>query len=353
MGVQLARERGGLPLALQQLGLGGRSVSEASCVLFSSRGCSESLVFAAFGLQPLAGCVGCSRSIELDAPSGASCGLAVAQSICASCQGRNPSAVALAIAGWVVQKMAEQAAQAAPETDHPAADAAAAQEPPDVARSAAKKLVSGAISAAKASALDDTLVASLRICTLDGVATTDGDADGVLTKLAALSVSAALFVTVDGEEKRIASEEALFAALRAAASARAIAFRTEARPAKRWRDDDDSDDAADATKRRRHFLNVSSSGIVVASPGVFEAAAAGEGVAVKVFNEDSDVHVGTTCGHCKASPIRGVRYTRPAPGGADLDLCEPCLLAYRTGPARGERRLPFKRVPHPVREVAL
>jgi hypothetical protein len=98
---------------------------------------------------------------------------------------------------------------------------------------------------------------------------------------------------------------------------------------------------------------VSSSGIVVASPGVFEAAAAGESVAVKVFDESSDVHVGTTCGRCKASPIRGVRYTRPAPGGADLDLCEPCLLEYRTGPARGERRLPFKRVPHPVREVAL
>ena len=236
-----------------------------------------------------------------------------------------------------------EAAQAAPETDHPA---------PDAAASAARTLVSGAIDSAKASALaDDTLVASLRICTLDGVAAQD-DADALLSKLAALSVSAALYVTVDGEETCIDSEEALFAALRAAASARAIAFRTEARPAKRRRDD--SDDAAEATKRRRpHFLNVSSSGIVVASPGVFEAAAAGESVAVKVFNEDSDVHVGTTCGHCKASPIRGVRYTRPAPGGADLDLCEPCLLEYRTGPARGERRLPFKRVPHPVREVAL
>ena len=238
-----------------------------------------------------------------------------------------------------------EAAEAAPETDHPAPDAAAA--------SAARTLVSGAINAAKASALEDEdLAASLRICTLDGVATTDDDADGLLAKLAALSVSAALFVTVDGEESRIDSEEALFAALRAAASAHAIAFRTEKRPAKRRRDDSD-DNAADATKRRRHFLNVSSSGIVVASPGVFEAAAAGESVAVKVFNEDSDVHVGTTCGRCKASPIRGVRYTRPAPGGGDLDLCEPCLLAYRTGPARGERRLPFKRVPHPVREVAL
>ena len=241
-----------------------------------------------------------------------------------------------------------EAAEAAPETDHPAPDA----EPIDdaVAKSAARKLVSGAINAAKASALDEGLAASLRICTLDGVATTDDDADVLLSKLAALSVSTALYVTVDGEETCIDSEEALFAALRAAASARAIAFRTEARPAKRRRDDDSDEDA---TKRRRHFLNVSSSGIVVASPGVFEAAAAGESVAVKVFNEDSDVHVGTTCGHCKASPIRGVRYTRPAPGGADLDLCEPCLLEYRTGPARGERRLPFKRVPHPVREVAL
>jgi len=235
-----------------------------------------------------------------------------------------------------------EAAEAVPETDHPAPDA-------DVAHSAAKKLVSGAIGAAKASALaDEDLAASLRICTLDGVAAQDADA--LLSKLAALSVSTALYVTVDGEETRIDSEEALFAALRAAASARAIAFRTERRPAKRRRDDGSDEDA---TKRRRHFLNVSSSGIVVASPGVFEAAAAGESVAVKVFNEDSDVHVGTTCGRCKASPIRGVRYTRPAPGGADLDLCEPCLLAYRTGPARGERRLPFKRVPHPVREVAL
>ena len=242
-----------------------------------------------------------------------------------------------------------EAAEAAPETDHPAPDEPLIDDA--VAKSAARKLVSGAINAAKASALDEGLAASLRICTLDGVATTDDDADALLSKLAALSVSTALYVTVDGEETCIDSEEALFAALRAAASARAIAFRTEARPAKRRRDDDASDE--DATKRRRHFLNVSSSGIVVASPGVFEAAAAGESVAVKVFNEDSDVHVGTTCGHCKASPIRGVRYTRPAPGGADLDLCEPCLLAYRTGPARGERRLPFKRVPHPVREVAL
>ena len=232
-----------------------------------------------------------------------------------------------------------------PETEHP---------PPQhdaVAHSAAPKLVSGAINAAKASALEDEdLAASLRICTLDGVAA-DDDADGLLARLAALSVSAALFVTVDGVETRIDSEEALFAALRAAAqSSQPPAFRTEKRASKRRRDDSDDD----ATKRRRsHFLNVSSSGIVVASPGVFEAAAAGESVAVKVFNEDSDVHVGTTCGHCKASPIRGVRYTRPAPGGADLDLCEPCLLAYRTGPARGERRLPFKRVPHPVRKVAL
>ena len=234
-------------------------------------------------------------------------------------------------------------AEAAPETDHPAPDAAAA--------SAARTLVSGAINAAKASALaDEDLTASLRICTLDGVAAQD-DADALLSKLAALSVSAALFVTVDGEETKIDSEEALFAALRAAASARAIAFRTERRPAKRRRDDASD---ADTTKRRRpHFLNVSSSGIVVASPGVFEAAAAGESVAVKVFDESSDVHVGTTCGTCKMSSIRGVRYTRPAPGGGDLDLCEPCLLAYRTGPARGERRLPFKRVPHPVREVAL
>ena len=234
-----------------------------------------------------------------------------------------------------------------PETEHPPPQQDAA------ARGAAEQLVSGAINAAKASALeDDDLAASLRICTLDGVAAQD-DADALLSKLAALSVSAALFVTVDGEETRIDSEEALFAALRAAASARAIAFRTEKRPTKRRRDDDDSDAADTAKRRRPHFLNVSSSGIVVASPGVFEAAAAGESVAVKVFNEDSDVHVGTTCGTCKMSPIVGVRYTRPAPGGDDLDLCEPCLLAYRTGPARGERRLPFKRVPHPVREVAL
>ena len=62
-----------------------------------------------------------------------------------------------------------------------------------VAKSAARKLVSGAINAAKASALaDDTLVASLRICTLDGVATTDDDTDVLLSKLAALSVCAAL-----------------------------------------------------------------------------------------------------------------------------------------------------------------
>ena len=241
------------------------------------------------------------------------------------------------------------AEQAAPETDHPAPDEPRIDDA--VARSAARTLVSGAINSAKASALaDDTLVASLRICTLDGVAA-DDDADGLLAKLAALSVSAALYVTVDGEETCIDSEEALFAALRAAAqSSQPPAFRTEKRAPKRRRDDSDDD----ATKRRRsHFLNVSSSGIVVASPGVFEAAAAGESVAVKVFDESSDVHVGTTCGTCKMSPIVGVRYTRPAPGGADLDLCEPCLLEYRTGPARGERRLPFKRVPHPVREVAL
>ena len=109
-------------------------------------------------------------------------------------------------------------AEAAPETDHPAPDA-------DVAHSAAKKLVSGAIGAAKASALaDEDLAASLRICTLDGVAAQDADA--LLSKLAALSVSAALYVTVDGEETRIDSEEALFAALRAAASASASTSRS-------------------------------------------------------------------------------------------------------------------------------
>lgn len=244
-----------------------------------------------------------------------------------------------------------------PETDHPAPHSDNA-----VARSAAEQLVSGAINAAKASALaDDDLTASLRICTLDGVAT-DDDADGLLAKLAALSMSAALFVTVDGEETRINSEEALFAALRAAAqSSRPPAFRTEAQPTKRRRDDDEGNDAADstkdaadATKRRRHFLNVSSSGLIVSSPGVFEAAAAGESVAVKVFDEASDVHTGTTCGNCKESPIVGVRYTRPAGSGSDFDLCEPCLVEHRrNGPARGELRLHFKRVPHPVREVAL
>ena len=259
---------------------------------------------------------------------------------------RSVRAAGSAAASTVLASMADSSAapKTEPETEHP---------PPQhnaVSRSAAAQLVSGAINAAKASALEDEdLAASLRICTLDGVAA-DDDADSLLARLSALSVSAALYVTVDGEETRIDSEEALFAALRAAASSRAIAFRTESRPAKRRRDDSDDD----ATKRRRsHFLNVSSSGIVVASPGVFEAAAAGESVAVKVFDESSDVHVGTTCGTCKMSPIVGVRYTRPAPGGGDLDLCEPCLLAYRTGPARGERRLPFKRVPHPVREVAL
>ena len=111
-----------------------------------------------------------------------------------------------------------------PETEHP---------PPQhnaVSRSAAAQLVSGAINAAKASALeDDDLAASLRICTLDGVAA-DDDADGLLARLAALSVSAALFVTVDGVETRIDSEDALFAALRAAAqSSQPPAFRTECR----------------------------------------------------------------------------------------------------------------------------
>ena len=259
---------------------------------------------------------------------------------------RSVRAAGSAAASTVLASMADSSAapKTEPETEHP---------PPQhnaVSRSAAAQLVSGAINAAKASALEDEdLAASLRICTLDGVAA-DDDADSLLARLSALSVSAALFVTVDGVETRVDSEEALFAALRAAAqSSQPPAFRTEKRAPKRRRDDSDED----ATKRRRHFLNVSSSGIVVASPGVFEAAAAGESVAVKVFDESSDVHVGTTCGTCKMSPIVGVRYTRPAPGGGDLDLCEPCLLAYRTGPARGERRLPFKRVPHPVREVAL
>ena len=59
-----------------------------------------------------------------------------------------------------------EAAKAAPETDHPAPETI----DDAVARSAAKKLVSGAINAAKASALDEDLAASLRICTLDGVA---------------------------------------------------------------------------------------------------------------------------------------------------------------------------------------
>ena len=136
------------------------------------------------------------------------------------------------------RSMAERSAAQTeePETEHP---------PPQhnaVARSAAAQLVSGAINAAKASALEDEdLAASLRICTLDGVAA-DDDADGLLARLAALSVSAALFVTVDGEETRIDSEEALFAALRAAAqSSQPPAFRTEARPTKRRRDDSDDD----------------------------------------------------------------------------------------------------------------
>ena len=98
-----------------------------------------------------------------------------------------------------------EAAEAAPETDHPAPDAAAdhvapdaaaaqepqaaAHEPQDVARSAARKLVSGAIGAAKASALEDEdLAASLRICTLDGVAA-DDDADGLLARLAEVQVA--------------------------------------------------------------------------------------------------------------------------------------------------------------------
>ena len=100
-----------------------------------------------------------------------------------------------------------EAAEAAPETDHPAPGEPLIDDA--VAKSAAQKLVSGAINAAKASALaDDTLVASLRICTLDGVATTDDDADALLSKLAALSVSTALYVTVDGVETRLAPHRA-------------------------------------------------------------------------------------------------------------------------------------------------
>ena len=64
-----------------------------------------------------------------------------------------------------------------PETDHPAERRCAPDaEPIDVARAALQKLVSGAINAAKASALEDAdLAASLRICTLDGVAAHDDD----------------------------------------------------------------------------------------------------------------------------------------------------------------------------------
>ena len=160
---------------------------------------------------------------------------------------RSVRAAGSAAASTVLASMADSSAapKTEPETEHP---------PPQhdaVARSAAAQLVSGAINAAKASALEDEdLAASLRICTLDGVAA-DDDADGLLAKLAALSVSTALYVTVDGVETRIDSEEALFAALRAAAqSSQPPAFRTEKRAPKRRRDDSD-EDAADATKRRR------------------------------------------------------------------------------------------------------
>ena len=89
--------------------------------------------------------------------------------------------------GGICNIREEAAAQAAaPETDHPAPNAAA-QEPQDaepiddaVARSAARTLVSGAINAAKASALDEDLSASLRICTLDGVAADGGIDDAEL-----------------------------------------------------------------------------------------------------------------------------------------------------------------------------
>ena len=53
-----------------------------------------------------------------------------------------------------------EAAEAAPETDHPAPGEPLIDDA--VAKSAARKLVSGAINAAKASALDEGLAASLR-----------------------------------------------------------------------------------------------------------------------------------------------------------------------------------------------
>lgn len=181
--------------------------------------------------------------------------------------------------------------------------------------------------------------------------------DDVLRRFGSLGVEGReLFVAgADGEE-RIGSEGELFRALARLAGEERVSFRTgrsgsyrsPAASRKRSRCEPSPEDGAAG----KSFLNVSSSGLVIASPRVFDDLAAGRKVRAKIFDEDGVVHDGRRCTACDASPIVGARYE--AADGAG-DVCEPCLLSLRRAElanGRGPTRR-FRRVPHPVRDVVV
>ena len=181
--------------------------------------------------------------------------------------------------------------------------------------------------------------------------------DDVLRRFGSLGVEGReLFVAgADGEE-RIGTEGELFRALARLAGEERVSFRTgrsgsyrsPAASRKRSRCEPSPEDGAAG----KSFLNVSSSGLVIASPRVFDDLAAGRKVRAKIFDEDGVVHDGRQCTACDASPIVGARYE--AADGAG-DVCEPCLLSLRRAElanGRGPTRR-FRRVPHPVRDVVV
>ena len=181
--------------------------------------------------------------------------------------------------------------------------------------------------------------------------------DDVLRRFGSLGVEGReLFVAgADGEE-RIGSEGELFRALARLAGEERVSFRTgrsrsyrsPAASRKRSRCEPSPEDGAAG----KSFLNVSSSGLVIASPRVFDDLAAGRKVRAKIFDEDGVVHDGRRCTACDVSPIVGARYE--AADGAG-DVCEPCLLSLRRAElanGRGPTRR-FRRVSHPVRDVVV
>ncbi|KAJ1453382.1 hypothetical protein M885DRAFT_567634 [Pelagophyceae sp. CCMP2097] len=189
----------------------------------------------------------------------------------------------------------------------------------------------------------------------------DGEAssvDALLLLLETLSVDARLYATLNGIDHVVSDAQSLFSLLPLlVAGGGAVEFRTAPKRTSRKRPVDEAplDEALNEAaplgsiapyKRPKAGtvvgLSMSSDGLIIARPDVFEKILKGEHVVALVYDDNSNVHAGVQCAQCGAEPIVGLRSS--CQKCDDYDLCPKCFPqrnAFHGGHA-------FRAFPHPV-----